>query len=240
MATKLRPADLDASGAHRELRRLSDRSEVEVRDLVAVRLALRDQRVHGAHGVLGLVRAAARACKIITHHLGAMVPFFDGASGCGMDQFGCRTSDEDYEALLKQHGEAAGRLLQDVLRRHARSTARAAASAAGSISSARIACCSAPTARSTPRAGRCTCGSRPWRSTRSDSRKRHATRSISGTRCDCSSYADRSELESSEAQNGDALADPLARRSRDNRYTMAPVRQPTPKAMMNTTIEADI
>ena len=39
--------------------------------------------------------------KIITHHLGAMAPFFVNRIGYGMDQFGSRTSDEDYGALLK-------------------------------------------------------------------------------------------------------------------------------------------
>jgi predicted TIM-barrel fold metal-dependent hydrolase len=39
--------------------------------------------------------------KVITHHMGAMIPFFDGRVGPGLDQFGCRTSDEDYEGLLK-------------------------------------------------------------------------------------------------------------------------------------------
>jgi predicted TIM-barrel fold metal-dependent hydrolase len=40
--------------------------------------------------------------KIITHHLGAMAPFFVNRLGYGMDQFGARTSDEDYEGLLKK------------------------------------------------------------------------------------------------------------------------------------------
>jgi predicted TIM-barrel fold metal-dependent hydrolase len=40
--------------------------------------------------------------RIITHHLGAMVPFFANRVGYGMDQFGARTSDEDYESLLKK------------------------------------------------------------------------------------------------------------------------------------------
>ena len=39
--------------------------------------------------------------KIITHHLGAMVPYFEGRVGPGMDQLGARTSDEDYVALRK-------------------------------------------------------------------------------------------------------------------------------------------
>jgi predicted TIM-barrel fold metal-dependent hydrolase len=39
--------------------------------------------------------------KIITHHLGAMVPFLEARIGWGMDQLGARTSDEDYTTLLK-------------------------------------------------------------------------------------------------------------------------------------------
>ncbi len=39
--------------------------------------------------------------KIITHHLGAMAPFLVNRLGYGMDQFGSRTSDEDYVSLLK-------------------------------------------------------------------------------------------------------------------------------------------
>jgi len=39
--------------------------------------------------------------KIITHHMGAMIPYFEGRVGHGWDQLGKRSSDEDYEALLK-------------------------------------------------------------------------------------------------------------------------------------------
>jgi predicted TIM-barrel fold metal-dependent hydrolase len=38
--------------------------------------------------------------KIVAHHLGAMVPFFEGRVGYGLDQFGTRTADADYGALL--------------------------------------------------------------------------------------------------------------------------------------------
>jgi len=40
--------------------------------------------------------------KIITHHMGAMAPYFEGRVGPGWDQLGARTSDEDYTLLLKQ------------------------------------------------------------------------------------------------------------------------------------------
>ncbi len=41
------------------------------------------------------------AIKIITHHMGAMAPFFEGRLGPGCDQLGVRTSDTDYSATLK-------------------------------------------------------------------------------------------------------------------------------------------
>jgi aminocarboxymuconate-semialdehyde decarboxylase len=37
--------------------------------------------------------------KVVAHHLGAMVPFFEGRVGYGLDQLGTRTADEDYVAL---------------------------------------------------------------------------------------------------------------------------------------------
>src|SRR6185503_18891133 len=49
-----------APGARRRLRRLRGRVEVEVRDLVDVRLALRDQRRDAAAGLLTAVRSPAR------------------------------------------------------------------------------------------------------------------------------------------------------------------------------------
>jgi predicted TIM-barrel fold metal-dependent hydrolase len=42
--------------------------------------------------------------KIITHHLGAMAPFLVNRLGYGMDQFGARTADEDYEGLRREMG----------------------------------------------------------------------------------------------------------------------------------------
>ena len=38
--------------------------------------------------------------KIITHHLGAMIPYFEGRVGPLWDQLGTRTSDEDYSSIL--------------------------------------------------------------------------------------------------------------------------------------------
>jgi predicted TIM-barrel fold metal-dependent hydrolase len=39
--------------------------------------------------------------KIITHHMGGMIPYFEGRVGHGWDQLGKRTSDRDYTALLR-------------------------------------------------------------------------------------------------------------------------------------------
>jgi uncharacterized protein len=41
------------------------------------------------------------ALKIITHHMGAMAPYFAGRLGPGWDQLGARTSDEDLSVVLK-------------------------------------------------------------------------------------------------------------------------------------------
>ena len=47
--------------------------------------------------------------KIITHHMGGMIPYFDGRVGPGMDVLGARTTDEDITgvlpALKKPHAE---------------------------------------------------------------------------------------------------------------------------------------
>jgi predicted TIM-barrel fold metal-dependent hydrolase len=40
--------------------------------------------------------------KIITHHLGGMIPYFEGRVGPGWDQLGARTSDEEYTLVLKK------------------------------------------------------------------------------------------------------------------------------------------
>jgi hypothetical protein len=58
--------------------------------------------------------------RIVAHHLGAMVPYFEGRVGYGLDQFGSRTADEDYAALLASPGKRPQRLLQDVLGGHGR------------------------------------------------------------------------------------------------------------------------
>jgi predicted TIM-barrel fold metal-dependent hydrolase len=39
--------------------------------------------------------------KIITHHMGAMIPYFEGRVGYGWDQMGLRSSDGDYAELRR-------------------------------------------------------------------------------------------------------------------------------------------
>jgi len=39
--------------------------------------------------------------RIITHHMGGMIPYFEGRVGYGWDVLGSRTTDEGYEELLK-------------------------------------------------------------------------------------------------------------------------------------------
>jgi uncharacterized protein len=39
--------------------------------------------------------------QIITHHMGGMIPYFEGRVGYGWDMLGTRTTDEGYEELLK-------------------------------------------------------------------------------------------------------------------------------------------
>jgi predicted TIM-barrel fold metal-dependent hydrolase len=39
--------------------------------------------------------------KVITHHMGGMVPYFEGRVGYGWDQLGTRTSDVDYTQVLR-------------------------------------------------------------------------------------------------------------------------------------------
>ena len=40
--------------------------------------------------------------KMITHHMGAMAPYFEGRIGPGWDQLGARTSDVDYSPVLRR------------------------------------------------------------------------------------------------------------------------------------------
>ena len=54
-----------------------------------------------AHMVFGGLFDRHPGFKLITHHMGGMIPYFAGRIGPGWDQLGSRTSDEDYGVLLK-------------------------------------------------------------------------------------------------------------------------------------------
>ena len=56
--------------------------------------------------------------KIITHHLGGMIPYYDGRVGPGLDVLGARTSDEDYSKVLPSLKRPHLEYLQRILRRH--------------------------------------------------------------------------------------------------------------------------
>lgn len=53
-----------------------------------------------AHMVFGGMFDRNPDIKVIAHHLGAMIPYFEGRVGPGWDQLGSRTSDEDYSPIL--------------------------------------------------------------------------------------------------------------------------------------------
>ena len=56
--------------------------------------------------------------KIITHHLGGMIPYYDGRVGPGLQVLGARTSDEDYSKVLPSLKRPHLDYLQRFLRRH--------------------------------------------------------------------------------------------------------------------------
>ena len=56
--------------------------------------------------------------KVISHHLGGIIPYFEGRVAHSWDQLGARTSDEDYSLLLKKLKKRPVRLFQGLLWRH--------------------------------------------------------------------------------------------------------------------------
>ena len=125
--------------------------------------------------------------RIVTHHLGAMIPYFAGRVGPLWDQLGSRTSDEDYAPILAaMRARAGGRsIISGCSTTTPRSAAQARRSAAVSIFLAPSASCSPPTARSTPRAARCLSATRSPPSTVSVSPRRTRQKSILETRSAC-------------------------------------------------------
>ncbi len=55
-----------------------------------------------AHMVFGGMFDKYPGIKVICHHMGAMIPYFEGRVGPGWDQLGARTSDEDYTKIIKK------------------------------------------------------------------------------------------------------------------------------------------
>ena len=93
------------------------------------------------------------ALKIITHHMGAMAPYFAGRVGPGWDQLGARTSDAGLRRGAATAEEAARWTTSRCSTRTRRSSARTTRRSAASRSSAPTASSSPPTPRSTPRGG---------------------------------------------------------------------------------------
>ena len=87
--------------------------------------------------------------KIITHHLGGMIPFYDGRIGPGLDVLGQRTIGRGLFKNPAVAEAAASRLYARFLRRHRDVRRRRRTHcAAGSTSSAPTRWCSPPTPRS--------------------------------------------------------------------------------------------
>ena len=63
-----------------------------------------DTSVAMARLVFSGITTRLRGLKILVHHLGAMIPFFEARIGEGWDQLGTRTSDEDYRPVLAMLG----------------------------------------------------------------------------------------------------------------------------------------
>ena len=55
-----------------------------------------------AHMVFGGLFDRHPEFKLVTHHMGGMIPYFEARVGPGWDQLGKRTSDEDYAPLLER------------------------------------------------------------------------------------------------------------------------------------------
>ena len=122
--------------------------------------------------------------KVLAHHLGAMIPFFDLRMETGWATLGSRTSDEDYSGVLKSLGKPLLDCFKDFT-----ATPRYAAAApdlpAAWSSTVAIMCCLRPTRHSDPRAGAPISVTASRRSTRSTSPKPTRRRSATATRSRC-------------------------------------------------------
>ena len=91
--------------------------------------------------------------RIVAHHLGAMVPYFEGRVGYGLDQFGSRTADEDYDGSAPLDAAASVRLFQDVLGGHGGVRQQGSDRVRAEASSASTRSCSPRMLRSIPEGG---------------------------------------------------------------------------------------
>ena len=78
---------------------LPNREGIEIRDLVTFGWPY-DTSVAMSRIVFAGIFDRFPNLKIITHHMGGMVPYFEGRVGYGWDQLGSRTSDVDYGEML--------------------------------------------------------------------------------------------------------------------------------------------
>ena len=123
--------------------------------------------------------------KVITHHLGGIIPYFEGRVGHSWDQLGARTSDEDYASLLKRLKKRPLDYFKDFTATP-RWPARARRPYAAFRFSAPTGWCLPPTARSIPKRARAIFAT-PSRSSRASiSRRTTARKSATATRRRCS------------------------------------------------------
>jgi len=108
-------ADLDASDAAAEIRRLSDGGQFQIRHMVVLRLPYETSAAMARIGCSRLFRPLPNL-KIITHHLGAMVPFLEARVGLGLDQLGTREGAEPAYAEIIANMKKKGRRPVDYFR----------------------------------------------------------------------------------------------------------------------------
>ena len=97
----VRPAHLDTSRARRRGRRLSDRTASQFEIWWTLGWPY-ETSVAMARIVFAGLFDTHPSLKIITHHMGGMIPFFEGRVGHGWDQLGTRSSDVDNAAVLQR------------------------------------------------------------------------------------------------------------------------------------------
>src|SRR5262249_32279707 len=102
--------------------------------------------------------------KVIAHHLGGIIPYFEGRVAHSWDQLGTRTSDEDYSLILKKLKKRPFDYFKGVYGDTALAGARARRRFADCRSSGLIMCYLPPIVRSTRRRAGATSAlrSRSW------------------------------------------------------------------------------